>query len=105
MGHVKKTNHNRKREKSTSPIVPTKIVKSIVEGIAQLVKLTRVPLRYPYIIYSSSQHHVLDCPKKTKVQNMFWTKPNTTTTIGAKNLKFDNVPINVVGGVMTHNQA
>jgi hypothetical protein len=54
MGHVKKTNHNRKREKSTSPIVPTKIVKSIVEGIAQLVKLTRVPLRYPYIIYSSS---------------------------------------------------
>ncbi len=35
---------------------------------------------------------------------MFWTKPNTTTTVGAKNLKLGNVPINVVGGVMTHNQ-
>jgi hypothetical protein len=35
---------------------------------------------------------------------MFWTKPNTTI-ITAKNLKLDNIPINVVACVMTHNQA
>jgi hypothetical protein len=49
-------------------------------------------------------HHALDCPKKAKVQNMFQTKLIITTTIVAKNLKLDNVLVNVVDVVMTHNQ-
>jgi len=35
---------------------------------------------------------------------MFQIKPTTTTTIVAKNLKPNNVPINVIVVVMTHNQ-
>jgi hypothetical protein len=32
---------------------------------------------------------------------MFWTKPNITPTVVAKNLKLDNVTINVVATITT----
>jgi hypothetical protein len=63
-----------------------------------------MPLRYPCIIYSSSKHHAPNCPRKTKVQNMFWTKPITTATIVTKNPKPDNVPVNVIVVITTHSQ-
>ncbi len=70
----------------------------------QLVKPTRMPLKYPYIICSSFEHYALDGPRKEEVQNMFWTKLTTTAIVVAKNPKFDNVPINVVIVVTTHSQ-
>jgi hypothetical protein len=101
---VKETYHNRKKEEPTILIVPTKVAKPVDEVIEQLIKPTIVPLRYPCIIYFSSEHHALDCPKKIKVQNMFQTKPTITTTIVTKNLKHDNVLMNVVANVMTRSQ-
>jgi hypothetical protein len=49
MGHAKKTCHNIKREQLRILVVPIKVVKLVVEGTAQLVKLAIVPLRYPYM--------------------------------------------------------
>jgi hypothetical protein len=65
--------YNQKREEPSILIVPTKVAESMAEVIAQLVKPTKVPLRYPYIIYSSFEHHAPYCPRKTEVQNMFQT--------------------------------
>ncbi len=70
----------------------------------QLVKPTKMPLRYPCVIYFSSKHYAFDCLRKAEVQNMFRTKPTTTTTIVTKNPKPDHVPINVVVVVMIHSQ-
>jgi len=70
---------------------------------SQPIKPTKLPLKYPYIIYFSSEHCAPNCPKKTEVHNMFRTKLTTITTIVAKNPKLDNVPANVIG-VMTHSQ-
>jgi hypothetical protein len=70
----------------------------------QPIKPTKLPLKYPYIIYSSSKHCAPNCPKHIEVQNMFQIKPTITTTIVAKNPKPNNVPINVIVVVMTHNQ-
>jgi len=55
-----------RKKKHVIHVVPTKVAELIVEVIAQLIKPTRVPLRYPCMIYFSFKH-VLDCPKKTKV--------------------------------------
>jgi hypothetical protein len=101
---VKKTCHNRKREKPTILIVPTKVAEPVAEVIAQLVKPTIVPLRYPCIIYFSFEHCALDCPRKIEVQNMFRTKPTITITIITKNPRHDNVLINVVVDVTTCSQ-
>jgi len=87
------------------PIVPTKVVELVTKVIAQPVKPARVPSKYPCIICSSSKHHVLNCSRKAKVQNMFQIKPNITPTITKKNLKPNNVPINVVAIVTTCSQA
>ncbi len=64
-----------------------------------------MPLRYPCIICYSCEHRVLNCFRKTKVQNMFQIKPNIIVTITTKNLKPNNVPINVVVAITTRNQA
>ncbi len=64
---MKKTCHNRKIKKPTVHVIPTKVVEPVVEMIAQPFKPTRMPLRYPCIIYSSSEHCALNCPKKTEV--------------------------------------
>jgi len=48
------------------PFVSTKVVKLVVEVIAQLVK-ARVPLKYPCIIYLNSEHHAPNCPRKKKI--------------------------------------
>ncbi len=72
--------------------------------ITQPIKPNRVPLRYPCIICSNSEHCALDCPRKVEVQNMFQTKPTTTTNVVAKNPKPNNVLVIVVDVVMTCSQ-
>ncbi len=57
-------------------------------------------LRYPY---SSFEHHAPNYAKKVEVYNMFRNRPTITTIIIPKNLKPNNVPINVVI-VTTHSQ-
>jgi hypothetical protein len=71
---------------------------------AQPVKLARVPLKYPCIICYSFEHHAPNCSRKEEVQNMFQIKPNITPTITTKNLKLNNIPINVVATVTTWSQ-
>jgi len=82
-GHAKETYQNRKRKKHVIPDVLTKAIKPIDEFIAQPIKPTRIPLRYMCIIYSSFEHHAPNCLRKIEVQNMFWTKPTTTTIVVA----------------------
>jgi hypothetical protein len=60
-----------KREKLAILVVPIKIVEPVVEVIAQPIKPTKVPLKYPCIICYSYEHHEPNCPRKTKVHNMF----------------------------------
>jgi hypothetical protein len=68
---VKETYHNKKREEPIIPIIPTKVVEPMAELIAQLVKPTIVPLRYPCIMYFSFEHRALDCARKIEIHNMF----------------------------------
>ncbi len=76
----------------------------MAKGIAQLVKPTKMPLRYPCIICSSSKHCDIKHPRKIEVQTMFQTKPNIIAIIVAKNLKPNNVVVNVVAIITTHSQ-
>ncbi len=48
--HAKETCHNKKKERSIDVIVFTKVINLVVEVTAQLVKPTKMPLRYPCII-------------------------------------------------------
>jgi hypothetical protein len=80
--------------KATKPIVGTK---------TQPIKLGKIPICYPCIIYYSVEYKSRKCPKKIEVQNMFRTKHvsfNVTTT--PKQPKTNDVPINVVAIVTTH---
>jgi hypothetical protein len=52
-------------KKPTIHVVPIKVVEPIVKITTQLVKPTIVPLRYPCIIYSSSENCAFDCPRNT----------------------------------------
>ncbi len=61
-------------------------------------------MKYPCIIYFSFENRASDCPRKTKVQNMFQTKLIITTIIVVKLYKLDNVLVNVVATIMKHNQ-
>jgi hypothetical protein len=85
------------------PVIPTKVAELVAKGTTQLVKPTKVTLRYPCIIYYSYEHCAFDCFRKIEVQNMFRTKPNNITIEAAKNHKPDNVPVNVIVIVTTHN--
>ncbi len=85
--------------------MPTKVVEPIVKVIAQPIKPIRIPLRYPCIIYFNFEYRALDCFINTKVQKMFQTKPTTIAIIVPKPYTYDdNVPVNVVAIVTTHNQ-
>ncbi len=101
---MQKKCHNKKKEELKVHVVPTKVAKLVTKVIAQPIKPTTLPLRYPYIIYSSFEHHVPNCLRKTKIQNMFQIKPNTTITITSKHPKPDNVLVNVVATIMTCSQ-
>jgi hypothetical protein len=70
MVHAKETCDNKKREELAVLVVPTKVAKLVTKVIAQPVKLARMPLRYPCIIYYNLEHHVPNCPRKIKVQNI-----------------------------------
>jgi len=93
-----------RRKKPIVHVVPTKVVEPMAEVTTKPIKPARVPLRYPYIIFSSSEHRAFDCPKKAKIQNMFQIKPTITTIVIVKNLKPNNVPFNVVDVVTTCSQ-
>ncbi len=82
----------------------TKGIEPIVKVIAQHVKPTRIPLKYLCIICSNSKHHAPNCPKKTKIQNMFWTKPTTITIVVTKPSKPYNVLVNVAVVIVTCSQ-
>ncbi len=64
-----------------------------------------MPLRYPCIFCSNSMHCAPSCPRKIEAQNIFRTKPNITVTITTKNLKLDNILVNVVVVITTYSQA
>jgi hypothetical protein len=91
------TCHNRKKKVQ---VVSTAIVKSTepIVGIkTQPIKSRKIPIRYPYMIYSSIEHRSRECLRKIEIQNMFRTKlvsSNAMTTL--KLLKTHNVPINVI---------
>ncbi len=65
--HAKETCHNRKRKKLAIPIVPTKFIEPMAKITTQLLKPTKVPLKYPCIIYFNFEHHALDYSKKIEV--------------------------------------
>lgn len=98
---AKKTCHNKKRKEVIVPIIPTKVVKLIVEVTTQPSKPAKVPLRYPCIICYSFEHRALYYFLKMKVYNMFCTKINTTAIVVLKVLKPHNVLINVVATITT----
>jgi len=104
IGHAKGTCHNMKREELAALLGSTKVIESVVGVTAQHVKLTRVQLRYPCIICSSSKHCAPYYLRITKVHNLFRIKPTSTTTVMAKSSKPDNVPINVIIVVTTRSQ-
>jgi hypothetical protein len=58
----------------------------MVEVTAQHVKPTKMPLRYPCIICFSFEHYAFNCLKKKTLQNMFQTKPTTTSIVVEKTL-------------------
>jgi hypothetical protein len=101
---VKETCHNKKKKKLAILVVPIKVIELVVKVIAQLFKPTKVPFKYPCITYFSSKHRAPNCPRKTEIYNMFWTKPIITTTIITKKPKPSNVLVNVVVTIMTHSQ-
>jgi hypothetical protein len=84
--------------------VLTKVIEPIIKVIAQHVKPTRIPLKYLCIICSNCKHHAPNCLKKAKIQNMFWTKPTTTTIVVTEPYKPYNVLVNVVVAIVTCSQ-
>jgi hypothetical protein len=60
--HAKKTCHNRTKEKHVIHFVPTKVVELIAKQIAQPIKPTRIPLKYPCMICFSSEHRAFTNP-------------------------------------------
>jgi hypothetical protein len=62
-----KTYHNRKRE---VPIVPTFIV-NFIELAAKIktqpIKLGKIHVHYPCIMFSSMEHRYGECPRKFEV--------------------------------------
>jgi hypothetical protein len=50
-------------KKHVVPIIPTKVVESILEVTTQPIKPARIQLRYPCIICYSFKHCALDCPR------------------------------------------
>jgi hypothetical protein len=75
------TYHNRKKEKHVIHFVPIKVVELIAKVIAQPIEPTKVPLRYPCVIYSKFEHLAFTNPQKMKFQNMFCTKPTITSIV------------------------
>jgi len=81
IGHAKEICHNKKREEHVIHVVHIKVVELVSKVTTQLIKPIKVPLKYPCVIYFSFEHHAPDCPRNTKIQNMFQTKPTTIATI------------------------
>jgi hypothetical protein len=104
-GHLMETCHNKKKKVPIAPIIIIKSIELVVKTKTQLVKLGKIDVRYPCLIYSNAAHRSGKCPKKIEVQNMLKTKHvNYNVTKTPKPLKTNNVPVNVVGVVTTHSQ-
>jgi hypothetical protein len=65
--HAKKTCHNKKKEERVVPITSIKVVELVVGVITQPIKPARLPLKYPCIICSYSEHRALDYLRKIEV--------------------------------------
>jgi hypothetical protein len=96
---------NRKREVPVVPIVIIKFIELIASTKAQFVKSRKIHVRYPCINCSTIEHRYEECPRKIEIQNMFRTTPfSSNAMITFKLPTIDNVSINVVDVVTTHNQ-
>jgi hypothetical protein len=60
--HVMQKKHVITRREKNQQSVHTKVVELVAEVTTQPAKSTKVPLRYPCIIYSSFEHHAPNCP-------------------------------------------
>jgi len=101
--HSMETYHNKKKNVLVVPIA--KSTKHVIGTKTQLVKSRKILVHYPCIICYNIGHRCGKCPRKIKVQNMFRIKPisfNATTTF--KPPKSDNVLVNVIVVITTHNQ-
>jgi hypothetical protein len=61
------TCHNKKKEVLVVPIAIVKSIEPIAGTKAQLVKLEKILVHYPYIICSSIKHRYGECPLKSEV--------------------------------------
>jgi hypothetical protein len=105
IGHSLETSHNRKKKVPIVLIATIKFIELVAEAKTQLVKLGKIHVHYPCIICFNVEHRLGKCPKKIEVQNMFRIKPiNFNAAIVFKPPKTDNMPVNVVVVVTTHNQ-
>jgi hypothetical protein len=87
------------------PTTTVKFIEFVVGTKTQPVKSRKIHVRDPCIICSSVEHRSRECPKKTKVQNMFITNlVNFNATIASKPPTIDNMLVNVVVTVSTCSQ-
>jgi hypothetical protein len=99
--HSVETCHNKKKV----PIVSTATIKSTKPTVGTKTQPFKIHICYPYIICSNVEHRSRKRPRKFEVHNMFRTKHvNSNATTTSKPLKIDNMPVNVVVVVATHNQ-
>jgi hypothetical protein len=68
------TCHNWKKEVLVVPIVTINSIKHATWAKTQPVKVGKIHVRYPCIIYSIIEHRSKECHRKFKVHNMFRTK-------------------------------
>jgi len=72
--HILETCHNQKWKVLVSPTTTINYVELVVGTNAQPIKLVRIPLHYPHIIYSNVKHQYGDCLRKLKYKTC--SKPN-----------------------------
>jgi hypothetical protein len=72
--HILETCHNQKWKVPVSLTTTINYIKLVVGTNAQPIKLVRIPLHCPHIIYSSVKHRYGDCLRKLKYKTC--SKPN-----------------------------
>ncbi len=55
MSHIE-TCHNKKKKVPIIPLTIVKSIKHVAKTKTQLIKPTKIPIRYPYIIYYITKH-------------------------------------------------
>jgi hypothetical protein len=77
--HILQTCHNHKWKVPVSPTTKINYIELVVGTNAQPIKLVRILLHYPHIIYSSVEHRYGDCLRKLKYKTC--SKPNLLVPI------------------------